>query len=224
MATPSFAVVAEGPCDYEVLRYVLAGFFRDPDIVVVQLQPPVDATGTSKLGGWHEVLQFLASDRLVSAFERSDHVVVHIDTDVCEEPQFGVRRRAEDGSELSTDELIERTVERLVAQIEPALYAQFGSRIIFAVAVDSVECWLLPLYYSDGRREKTTLCIRSLNEALSRHEKFSIDVNYKQTQYYSRIARAYAKHRRLRECAPHNPSLARLLRALERRFPADGEG
>lgn len=219
MASPSFAVVAEGPCDYQVIRHVLAGFFRDPDIAVVQLQPPVDATGASRLGGWYEVLQFLATDRLASAFERSDYVVVHIDTDVCEEPHFGVRRKGDDGREYGPDELIDRTIERLVTAIDPAVFERFRGRILFAVAVDSVECWLLPLYYSDGRREKTTLCIRSLNEALSRHEKFSIDVNYKQAQYYTRISRAYAKHRRLRECAPHNPSLARLVRVLDETFP-----
>jgi hypothetical protein len=221
MTTPSFAVIAEGPCDYQVLRHVLAGYFRDPDIVVAQLQPPVDASGSSGLGGWHEVLQFIASDRFVSAFERSEVVVIHIDTDVCEEPHFAIRRKAADGRELSTDELIERTIERLVALMGPAVYEQFGPRIVFAIAVDSVECWLLPLYYGDGRREKTTLCIRSLNEALARQERFTIDVNYKQAQYYTKISRAFTKWRRLRECAPHNPSLARLVSALERRFPVE---
>ena len=48
MPAPSFALIAEGETDYEVIRHILAGFFADPDIVVNQLQPAVDRTGAAE--------------------------------------------------------------------------------------------------------------------------------------------------------------------------------
>lgn len=211
----SFAVIAEGPSDFEVLRHILAGFFSDPDIVVNQIQPAVDATtGKSSPGGWFEVLRFLGSDKFAGAFTRDNIVVIHIDTDVCEEPAFAVARREPDGRERSCDEMIEHTVERLIRAIGPDLHARLKHRIVFAIAVESIECWLLPLYYRDNRRAKPVNCLRSLNEALSAKEGFSIDPEKKQVKYYTKAVRPYAKRKTLDECAPHNPSLARFVAAL----------
>lgn len=214
---PSFAVIAEGPSDFEVLRHILAGFFSDPDIVVNQIQPAVDATtGKSSPGGWFEVLRFLGSDKFAGAFTRDNLVVVHIDTDVCEEPAFGVSRREPDGRERTCDELIAHAVDRLVNAIGPDLHARLQHRIVFAIAVESIECWLLPLYYRDNRRAKPVNCLRSLNEALSAKEGFSIDPEKKQVKYYTKAVRPYTKRKTLDECAPHNPSLARFFAALQR--------
>jgi hypothetical protein len=205
--SPSFAVIAEGPSDFEVLRHVLAGFFSDPDIIVVQLQPAVDATsGRSSPGGWYEVFRFIGSDKFVGAFERADFVVVQIDTDVCEEPHFGVSRRGPDGREREVEEMVAATRERLIKEIGAANYARFAARLVFAVAVDSIECWLLPLYYTDKRRGKTTNCLGSLNEALGAREGFSIDVEKKQVKYYLKILRPLAKRKMVDSCAPHNAS------------------
>lgn len=212
---PSFAVIAEGPSDFLVLRHVLAGYFSDPDILVTQIQPAVDATsGSSSPGGWFEVYRFLGSSKFVGAFERSDHVVIHIDTDVCEEPHFGVARRRPDGTERSADELCDLTVERLIREIGAATYEALRARIIFAVAVDSIECWLLPLYYADNRRAKTTNCLGTLNAALSSREGFSIDVDKKQVKYYRKIVKPLGKRKDLVAHARHNPSFQRFLAAL----------
>jgi hypothetical protein len=211
---PTFSVVAEGPSDFEVLRHVLAGHFSDPDIVVNLLQPAVDDTsGHNSPGGWYEVFRFLGSERFAGAFARSDYVVVHIDTDVCEESYFGVSRREADGRERTGEEVLGATIERLVREMGAA-YAVFRERIIFAVAVESVECWLLPLYYSDGRREKLVNCLGSLNAALSAREGFSIDAQMKQVKYYFKVARRLAKRKELAACWPHNPGFKAFVGAL----------
>lgn len=185
--TPSFAVIAEGPTDFLVLNHILAAYFSNPDIVVNQIQPAVDATsGSSSPGGWYEVFRFLGSEKLAGAFALNDHVIVQIDTDRCDEPYFGVSRRHPDGQELSVEELCAQTIARLVREIGPAVYEQFQARLLFAVAVESTECWLLPLYYGDNHRKKTVNCLRTLNEALKGQEGFSIDVNQKQVKYYAR--------------------------------------
>jgi hypothetical protein len=213
--TPSFAVIAEGPSDFEVLRYILAGFFADPDVVVNQLQPAVDATtGRSSPGGWYEVFRFIGSSKFTGAFERADFVVIHIDTDVCE-AHFGVARRHPDGHERTAEEMLTATIERLVHAIDPAVFSAYQLRIIFAVAVESIECWLLPLVYNDKRREKLVNCLGSLNSALSVQKGFSIDPADKQVKYYRKFVRDLGKRKTLDACWPHNPSFRSLIQVLE---------
>lgn len=216
--TPTFAVIAEGPTDFTVLRQVLARFLGNPDIVVNQLQPALDATsGQSLPGGWREVFRCIGSERLREAFDRHDHVIIHIDTDVCEEPYFGVSRRKEDGTEHDATELFELTRARLLREIGDDIHQRFRDRIVFAIAVDSVECWLLPLYLPKGdrRREKTVNCIGTLNQCLEKHEDFSIDPNAKQNRYYIRIVNKKLRKRKdVEDAAAANPSFTRLLDAL----------
>lgn len=212
---PTFAVIAEGPSDFEVLRHVLAGYFSDPDIIVNQIQPAVDATsGSSSPGGWYEVIRFLASEKLAGAFALNDFIIIHIDTDVCEEAHFGVSRRESDGRERTAEELLATTVERLIREIEPQTFERYRARILFAVAVDSIECWLLPLYYNDNRRAKTTNCLGSLNVAVSTRDGFSIDPEKKQVKYYRKIIKPLARRKQLDACWPHNPSFRKFIEAL----------
>jgi len=217
--SPRFALIAEGPSDHVVLTHFLAAYFQDPDIVANPLQPP----SSDIPGGWTEVLRYCSSPRLEQAFVDNDFVVIQIDTDVCEEVGFAVPRRGpSSGAELTPDELADRVTEFLISRLPPGVHARFADRMIFAVCVDSIECWLLPLYYNDGRRSKLTHCLGSLNQQLSIQEKFSIDQANKQTNYYEKIMRSKkcGKRKTLESIAAENPSLARFIRALDRHFPA----
>lgn len=212
--TPTFAIIAEGPSDFVVLRHILAGYFADPNIVVTQLQPVVDDTsGLSSPGGWYEVFRYIGSEKFGGAFERGDFVIVHIDTDVCEEPHFNVSRRHPDGRTRTADEMLSLTTRRLIHEIGPTVYEKFQSRIIFAVAIESIECWLLPLYYTDNHRAKQVNCINPLNAALSAREGFSIDVNHKQPKYYFKIVKRL-KRKDIDACSPHNIGFAGLVKNL----------
>lgn len=217
--SPSFALIAEGPSDHVVLTHFLAAYFQDPDIIANPLQPP----SSDIPGGWTEVLRCCSSPRLAAALVDNDFVVIQIDTDVCEEVGFDVPRRDPTSSEaLDPDQLAERVTESLIARLPSGVYEKYADRIIFAICVDSIECWLLPLYFTDVRRAKTTQCLGSLNQQLSVQEKFSIDPKNKQTKYYEKIMRSKkcGKRRTLESIAAENPSLARFIRALDRHFPA----
>jgi len=212
--TPTFAIIAEGPSDFVVLRHILAGYFADPNIVATQLQPAVDDTsGHSSPGGWYEVLRYVGSEKFIGAFERGDFVILHIDTDVCEEPHFAVSRRDTDGRSRTPDEILALTTERLIREITPEVYERFRARIIFAIAVESIECWLLPLYYTDKHREKRVNCLNDLNAALAAREGFSIDANHKQPKYYFKIVKRL-KRKDIDACSPHNPGFKTFVAAL----------
>lgn len=218
MTTPQFGIVAEGPTDFLVLQYILAGYFDDRDIDPNPLQPLRDATGTFEdKGGWAQVLEYCRSEQFRGAFERNEQVIIQIDTDVSEAyPSYGVPHRAADGRALTPAELVDAVTLRLVQEIGPAFYEAHRDRILFAVCVHSLECWLLPRYWQDGRRERTENCLKSLNERLVVQEGFTIHA--KEERYYRKIAKPYAKPRELRAHWEHNPSLRLFIASLERRF------
>ena len=142
--SPSFALIAEGPSDHVVLTYFLAAYFQDPNIIANPVQPPSALIP----GGWTEVLRCCSSPRVEASLVDNDFVVIQIDTDVCEDVGFDVPRRSVAGDELAPDEMAEAVTKFLISRFLPGVYAKFADRIIFAVCVDSIECWLLPLYYN----------------------------------------------------------------------------
>lgn len=103
----------------------------------------------------------------------------------------------------------------LVGLIEEDFYQQHQERIIFAISVHSIECWILPLYYSDNRKAKIAGCLESLNRELAKKEKFTIDANAKNPKYYRRISKKYIKHKILMKHYQENPSLKRFIEFIE---------
>jgi hypothetical protein len=107
---PTFGIIAEGLTDQYVIENILRGFFggSGDDLVVNYVRPPLDATGRAegagKTGdkppaGWTLVFKALRDGEHKKALQFNDHVIVQIDTDVCEEKGFDVPRR-ENGVEL----------------------------------------------------------------------------------------------------------------------------
>ncbi len=158
------------------------------------------------------------------ALQLNDYVVVHIDTDVSEEPGYGVPRRAADGRALSPEELVEQVRLRLVTEMGVAFHEEHGARVVFAIAVDAIECWLLPLLY-DGepaaKKAKTTGCLKAADDKLRR---LNLPLLSKSPASYDRASRDYAKHRTLILHRDENPSLdifVKNLEALAAAKPAD---
>ena len=164
---PSFALVTEGITDQIVIENILFGFFDDPNIDINPLQPLRDETDRNRAitpGNWHKVLEYCSSEEFRSAFQFNDYVIVQIDTDVAAD--YGVSGRNEEGIEFSDEEMYRRVREKLIAQIGPEFYDNYAIRILFAVSVQSIECWLLPLFFIDNKKSKTVNCLNTLNQGL----------------------------------------------------------
>lgn len=217
MPSPSFAVISEGSTDYKVLRSILAGYFADENIIVRPLQPN---PATPEIGNWAEVLKYCSSERFAGAFHDSDFVVIQIDTDVCDRIPFDVSRVGPDGNPRSVDELISAVRARLIACIGGALHEQHHSQILFAICVDTIECWLLPLHTTDERRTLTTGCLDALNACLTARKEHPLGVKRKSHKRYQSLAQGYTDPATLRAHAHANPSLARFLADLRTTFPA----
>lgn len=206
-----FALVTEGESDQVVIERILMGYFNDPDLEITMNHPLRDATDRSRAtGGWGNLKEYCGSAAFQKSFETAKYVVLQIDTDVSGE--YGVSHR-EAGAELALEALIERTIAKMVEWIGSEFYSSVSDRIIFAIAVHQIECWLLPIYYNDKKREKTTGCINALNQILPQKEGFFIHA--KEYRYYERMAKHFLKRKDLDRYAPHNPSLSVLVQSLQ---------
>ena len=215
----SFGFITEGITDQIVIEYILNGYFDSDDIDINELQPLRDETDKNRLesyGGWTLVFEYCKSSKFREALTYFDYIIIQIDTDVCEETHFGVSKRDNQGKELKPVELIEKVKNKFRNEIiGDELFIKFEEKLIFAISVHSIECWLLPLYYADKRKGKTTNCLRSLNEVLNKKENFTIDLKSKNPRYYEKIAKQFLKHKTLMKVYTHNPSLKLFIEEIE---------
>ena len=184
---------------------------RPKGILVRPLQPsPADR----HVGGWTEVLDYIRSDRFLGAFRDNDFIVIHVDTDVWDRTGFDVLRHDPDGRERTIDELIDRVRDRLVECIGASAYEQHRGQILFAVCVDAMECWLLPLLYRDDRRSLHTGCLAAVNDYLAARDELPFGSKRKRVHRYRKLARDYAEPGILTAHGAANPSLARFITDL----------
>lgn len=210
-----FGVIAEGPTDQTVIENILLGYFEDQanELFVQHIQPPRPLTETP--AGWGHVFKSLERKDYEGALQFNDYLVIQIDTDVQEEPGFDVPRR-ESGIELLLPLRVDRVVARLKRDIHDAFYQANEHRILFAVAVDTIECWLLPLLYGGKKAAKTTGCLESANQALRKADEDALSAGVsKFIRAYEKASRGYRKRKTLVELRNRNPSLELFIKQLD---------
>ncbi len=216
---PKFGLITEGITDQIVIENILVGYFDNPDIIVNPLQPLRDETDkkrTANGGGWTLVFEHCSSGSFQDAFSFNDYIIIQIDTDICDDIGYDISKTdVETERELTPNELIEQVCGKLKDLIGQDFYNAYSKRIIFAIAVHSAECWLLPLYYTDKNKSETKGCLNRLNRELTKKEKFTISA--KDTNYYEFVSSKYCKKKTLMSKYKHNPSLKIFIEELEKR-------
>lgn len=221
----TFGIISEGPTDQIILENILVGYFNNDDLstAIRPLQPlrdATDATATQIFGGWYKVFEYCKSNNFIEAFEQNDYIIIQIDTDRCEEEHYDVKKTDADGNPLSVEELIEKIIQRFESIFIEAFgqdyFALIQSRIIYAVSVNEIECWLLPLYYDDKIKSSINSCIYKLNPKLKQLFDFYIDPGNKSNMgsNYDKMSRKYSKNKELVKAFPKNPSFAIFIKKL----------
>ena len=206
----SFGLISEGPTDQIVIENILFGFFKNPDLPINPLQPkPQEA------GNWVRVFDYCASSEFKSALTFNDFLIIQIDTDILIQEQLPDAYKIDLPSDLSVEQIVEKLVDKFISLIDDDkhFWKNYGDRIIFAISVHSIECWLLPIYYSNQQRKagKITGCLATLNEALQQKEGFYIDA--KEERYYRTVAKKLKKQ--IKDIYPLNPSLRIFIENIE---------
>jgi enolase len=212
----SFGLIAEGLTDQIVIENILAGFFNSPNIEVTPLQPKrnKDNQNKSEYGGWTLVFDYCHSKKFQESFRFLDYIIIQIDTDVSED--YNIAHQDEDG-EFTPQQLIEKVIEKFRDAIGEDFYNTNQQKILFAISVHSLECWLLPLYYTDKKKAKSKNCLKTLNDELSKKHRFTIDKNAKNPDYYREISKQYGKYKVLMQHYQDNPSLKTFIEEIESR-------
>jgi hypothetical protein len=142
-----FGLACEGITDHITIANILCGYFSNPDLdeEIAELQPSFDETEQKQgEGGWRMLLQYLTLARFREDVLNTEYVILQIDSDISEE--FSVSSKDNDGNELPTEILIENIIATLVFNInsgKSGFYNSHANKIIFAISVHSLECWLV---------------------------------------------------------------------------------
>jgi AAA15 family ATPase/GTPase len=131
-------------------------------------------------------------------------------TDVSEEVHYNIPKYR-DGQELSSEQLIEKVIEKFKGLIGEEFYCQYQEKIIFAISVHSTECWLLPLYSTGNKQAAQT---KGCFDRLRRQIKKSINKSYDD---YDALSREYCKNKVLMNKYTLNPSLKVFIEKIQQR-------
>ena len=198
----SFGLISEGPSDQIVIENILFGFFKNPDLVINRLQPKPQESGN-----WVKVLDYCRSNEFKSALTFNEYLIVQIDTDVLISEQLPPQYKIDLPTDLDVVEIVERVSQKLISLIDDTnnFWNNYGDKIIFAISVHAIECWLLPIYYKNQPQtsSKTTGCLKALNKVLSTQEGYTIDA--KEERYYTKPSKKLRKE--IHNIYTYNPSL-----------------
>lgn len=205
-------IVSEGYTDQIVIENILRGFLNDKNLSANYLQPPNRIVPA----GWNNLLKYCSSVEFKQSFQNNDFIIVQIDTDFMrgkDVPQEDIIET----KDIAVFELVENFKTLLIKKIGNEFYEIYANQIIFAIAVDSTECWFLPIYFSNKPqiRNKIFNCIDILNPALKQIEEFYIDKNNKNPNHYNAISKKFLKRKYLQEYSNIYPSFKLFFEELE---------
>ena len=206
----SFALITEGVSEHRIIKFILQHFFdEEPDIT--QIQPQIiNEKQVSSPGGWNEVIKYCSREEdLRNILEYNDFIIIQIDTDMCEIAPYSVSRMVE-GRERTDEELYNAVRERLLSSISETIDY---SRVIFAICINMIECWLLPIYETGKKGCATKNCLGRLNTGLRRNSIHVItDKNSNESQNsYDLILGHIKRISEIEECAARQWSFNRFL-------------
>ena len=212
----NFNIVAEGNTDFRVLRIVIESILEDA--VVNVLVPTVDAYSHTTIGtaGWENVVDFLGSNLLKGALDNCDYLVIQIDTDECEHINYNaasITLADEDIDSFYED--IKNKIIEWINKFDPNTYEIYKEKIIFAICIHSLECWLLALYVKQNElpRKRILAGFDHLNRALTRHNLRLSEP--KDPNQYERLAHQLRKRRNHPIVREYSYSFDRFVSVLE---------
>ncbi len=211
----TIGIIGEGLSDYYTIRSILQGFTEDKNFVPTRLVPQDEKTPA----GWTKVFDFCRSGALAQALTLNNYLIVQIDTDVFVKGDGLPPELLVEGMASKTPaERIDILKGLLVAAMGEEFYQANQGEIIFAIAVDEIECWFLSIYYTDSRAEKHQNCKDTINRALAKRDAgFTLDE--KREEYYKPLSEPFRKRKTLMKHSQPNDSFAAFIAELHAKLP-----
>jgi hypothetical protein len=147
-------IIAEGPSDAEVVKSVLIGSLGI-DSGQIRTLLPSDSYDASQLAAWGIdpsfsnwtlVIEECKSKKLITDFIDAlgnESIVIHLDTDKVEEPNYCGSRPTKDKKNLEQYSISLR--DQVVQAIDQWLGSPYKTKAAHAIAIEEIEAWLIPL-------------------------------------------------------------------------------
>ncbi|MDD2815534.1 MAG: hypothetical protein PHP00_07315 [Thiotrichaceae bacterium] len=162
-----FGLACEGITDQPVLENILCGYFENLELgeEITYLQPPCDETDQqSAINGWTILQKYLSSKRFRDDVLNTTFSIIQIDTDIA--PEL-LRNNNNEKSEILVEKFRAKLVN-VINQGETGFYEEQEHKIIFAISIHSLECWL---YAYHNKEKLSNPKIVGCHKALSRLSK-----------------------------------------------------
>lgn len=205
-------IVSEGVSDYFILKHILERYLKEKDVYAIPLKPKISAQNKQVgYGTWQGVFDYIKGDDnlIVEAVkEGCEFVVVQIDTDVS--VQYGVENNLGDKHEFWN-----AVKAKLMESVHPNFPKE---KLIFAICIQEIECWLIPFVSSNQNEcENTDRCLNIVNKHIRTHG--SIDKDNKNCpqahKLYGSILSQKRKPKEIRECSQFNYGFARFVEQMD---------
>ena len=208
MGEMKIGVVAEGISDYWVIKHIVEHFLRDEGAYTIPLQPKITPTGRQDgFGGWQKVFEYLSQKEYIIELAQTEGcrcVIAHLDTDMCE--AYGVKKSA------SPTVLFDNVLNK-IKEITHADYDK--SKIVPAICIHSLECWMVPFVSNDPRKcAEVNNCIGTINYLI--RVKGTIDKGNKGNAkpLFDYILAEKKKKKEIQEVAKYNVGFAKFIESL----------
>ena len=214
-----FALITEGVSEHRIIKHILEKYFKESNVFFRQIQPQINNEKQKSGGGWSEVLKYCKrDDDLKEIFNTNDYLIIQIDTDQSQTKPFNISHTKPDNTLKLVEELYFDVVEKLMRLISPEIIKAYGNNIFFAICINTIECWLLPIYYINNHKSDINTCLPTLNKELRKKNIHVIPVanknNSNSIRSYEAILRNWRKKQDIVNSAQYNSSFKKFIESI----------
>jgi hypothetical protein len=227
-----FTLITEGASENRIIKHIIVKCFREYELFFRDAQPQIINGKQETTGGWNEVLKYCSrTDDLKEIFNDTDYLIIQIDTDQSQTKPFEISHTKPGNSFKTVDELHDDVIEKLKGLFDAEILEAYEDRIFFAICVHTIECWLLPVYFTNNHKTDTRNCLSTLNSELRRKDISAIQVKDKNSpvgiRSYETVLKNWRKKQDLINSAQHNNAFKKFIDSLtliEQTLKADNAG
>ena len=197
--------------------------YLDDDVIVNPIEPETKTANgylvQNGYGGWQQVLSHCNDETVEKILDFNDYLLVQIDTDASIQKGYDVTPMDENGHPKEVSVFFQDVKNRLLANISEEVQEKYEGRILFAICMNELECWLLPIYYSNNIRCKTNNCLYALNQALGKKNLGGIPEKDKNCAFarnvYHKILKNFKNKNSILDCAQYHYGFLELTKQLD---------
>lgn len=219
-------LICEGVSEINIMTRILSKYLND-EVIVNPIEPETKTENgflvQNGYGGWQQVLAHCNDETVEKILEFNDYLLIQIDTDASIQKGYDVAPQDESGKTKDVAVFYQDVKNRLLANIREEVQARYEGRILFAICMNELECWLLPLYYSNSNRCRTNNCLYALNQALGKKNIGGIPEKDKNSAYarnvYHKILKNFKNKKTILDCAQYHYGFMELAKQLDTIIP-----